>query len=334
MSKIKKKFLIIGSNSFSGASFINLILSKKYEIIGVSRSNEIKKEFLLYRCNQNLKLFKFYKIDINKNKDRNRLYKIIKKFKPHYIINYSAQGMVAQSWAYPEDWYMTNLVSQSILYKNLMKFKFIKKMIHFTTPEVYGSNKKVVKENFNFKPSTPYAVSRAAMDYHLMNFQKNYGLPIIFTRTANIFGPGQQLYRIIPKTFMCAKKKIKLNLHGGGKSIRSFIYMDDVSKATFLILTKGKIGSTYHISTNSFFSIKSVVKKISSIEKVRFKKLFRNEKDRMGKDHSYRLNSSKLKKLGWRPEISFELGLNHTKKWIEKNFKFFKTKKLIYRHKK
>ena len=54
----------------------------------------------------------------------------------------------------------------------------------------------------------------------------------------------------------------------------------------------------------------------------------------MGKDHSYRLNSSKLKKLGWRPEISFELGLNHTKKWIEKNFKFFKTKKLIYRHKK
>ena len=130
------------------------------------------KRILLYRCNQNLKLFKFYKIDINKNKDRNRLYKIIKKFKPHYIINYSAQGMVAQSWAYPEDWYMTNLVSQSILYKNLMKFKFIKKMIHFTTPEVYGSNKKLVKENFNFKPSTPYAVSRAAMDYHLMNFQK------------------------------------------------------------------------------------------------------------------------------------------------------------------
>ncbi len=207
MSKLKKKFLIIGSNSFSGASFIDFILSKKYEVIGVSRSNELKKEFLLYKTNRNIKFFKFYKIDINKIKDRNNLYKIIKKSKPDYIINYSAQGMVAQSWIHPEDWYTTNLVSQSILYKNLIRFKFIKKIIHVTTPEVYGSNNRVIKENFNFKPSTPYAVSRAAMDYHLMNFQKNYDLPIIFTRTANIFGPGQQLYRIIPKTFMCAKKK-------------------------------------------------------------------------------------------------------------------------------
>ena len=331
MAKLKKKFLIIGSNSFSGASFINFALSKKHEVIGVSRSNEIKKEFLLYKSNNNIKFFKFYKIDINKTNDRNKLYKIIKRFKPNFIINYSAQGMVAQSWIHPEDWYTTNLVSQSILYKNFLRFKFIKKIIHVTTPEVYGSNSKLIKENFNFKPSTPYAISRAAMDFHLISLQKNYNLPIIFTRTANIFGPGQQLYRIIPKGFMCAKKKIKLNLHGGGKSIRSFIYMDDVSRATFLISKRGKVGNTYHISTKSFFSIKSIVKKISNLEGVKFQKLTQNEKERIGKDHSYKLDSAKLKKLGWEPEISLEQGLIFTKKWIEKNLQFLK-KKTTYLH--
>lgn len=328
----KKTYLVLGSNSFSGSNFINYLLSKKCKVIGISRSNEIKKEFLPYKNNLNSKLFFFKKVDINK--DISKLIKIIKKYKPSVTINYIAQGMVAESWVNPEHWYRTNVVSQVLLYKELAKFKFIKKFIHVTTPEVYGSTPKLVKENFNFKPSTPYAISRATLDTHLKKLFQNYKLPVIFTRTANVYGPGQQLFRIIPKAFMCSRKKIRLMLHGGGKSLRSFIHISDVSKATYLISKKGKVGDTYHISTKDFISIRQLVKKVAAIEKIPFKKLCVIKKDRIGKDHSYKLNTSKIfKELKWKPLINLNTGLILTKKWIDINYDLFKKLNLDYKHK-
>ena len=328
----KKTYLVLGSNSFSGSNFINYLLSKKCKVIGISRSNEIKKEFLPYKNNLNSKLFFFKKVDINK--DISKLIKIIKKYKPSVTINYIAQGMVAESWVNPEHWYRTNVVSQVLLYKELAKFKFIKKFIHVTTPEVYGSTPKLVKENFNFKPSTPYAISRATLDTHLKKLFQNYKLPVIFTRTANVYGPGQQLFRIIPKAFMCSRKKIRLMLHGGGKSLRSFIHISDVSKATYLISKKGKVGDTYHISTKDFISIRQLVKKVAAIEKIPFKSLCVIKKDRIGKDHSYKLNTSKIfKELKWKPLINLNTGLILTKKWIDINYDLFKKLNLDYKHK-
>ena len=242
--------------------------------------------------------------------------------------------MVEQSWINPEDWYQTNIVSQTIFYKNIQKFKFINKIIHVTTPEVYGSNYQKIKENTKFNPSTPYAISRAAMDLHLLSLYKNFRTPIILTRTSNIYGPGQQLYRIIPKAFMCSKKKIKLNLHGGGNSIRSFIFMDDVSEATYIISKKGKIGETYHISNNEFISIKKLVLVISKMQNISFEKLCNKEADRIGKDKVYKLNFDKLKKLNWKPKVKLNKGLLTTKKWIDNNFNILMKKELHYKHKK
>ena len=331
---MKKRFLIIGSNSFSGSNMINLLLSKKHQVVGVSRSNEIEKEFLNYKQNKNIKKFKFYKIDINKHSQRIKLNDIILKFKPNIVINYSAQGMVEQSWINPEDWYQTNLVSQTIFYKNIQKFRFINKIIHVTTPEVYGSNNQKIKENTKFNPSTPYAISRAAMDLHLLSLYKNFHVPVILTRTSNIYGPGQQLYRIIPKAFICSKKKIKLNLHGGGNSVRSFIFMDDVSEATYILSQKGKIGETYHISNNEFISIKKLVLVISKMQNISFKKLCKKEADRIGKDRVYKLNFDKLKKLNWKPKVKLRKGLLTTKKWIDNNLNILMKKELNYKHKK
>ena len=331
---MNKRFLIIGSNSFSGSNIINLLLSKNHQVIGVSRSNEIEKEFLNYKQNKNIRKFKFYKIDINKHSQRIKLNDIILKFKPNIVINYSAQGMVEQSWINPEDWYQTNLVSQTIFYKNIQKFRFINKIIHVTTPEVYGSNNQKIKENTKFNPSTPYAISRAAMDLHLLSLYKNFHLPIILTRTSNIYGPGQQLYRIIPKALMCSKKKIKLNLHGGGNSVRSFIFMDDVSEATYLLSQKGKIGETYHISNNEFISIKKLVLEISKMQNISFKKLCKKEADRIGKDKAYKLNFDKLKKLNWKPKVKLRKGLLTTKRWMDNNLNILMKKELNYKHKK
>ena len=233
-----KKFLVIGSNSFSGSHFISNALDHGYEVLGVSRSKELDYIFLPYlwkRDNQkSIKLlennFTFHKIDLNFQ--LKELMEIVETFKPTHIVNFAAQGMVAESWVNPTDWYKTNVISQVALHDELRKLKFLKKYVHVTAPEVYGdTGSGWIKENFNFSPSTPYAVSRAACDLHLMSFFKAYDFPVIFTRAANVYGPGQQLYRIIPRTMLYARVGRKMKLHGGGLSTRSFIHMNDVKIA-------------------------------------------------------------------------------------------------------
>lgn len=179
------KVLIIGSNSFAGSDFADYLLSKKFKVFGVSRNKEINKEHLRYKNNINLKNFKFFKIDLNLKKDLNKLIKLIKKQKINYIVNFAAQGMVAESWINPEDWYLTNVVSNSILIKELSKLK-IKKYLNFSTPEVYGHTSSLMKESNIFAPTTPYAISRSAQDLNLFAHYKTYNFPVVFTRAANI----------------------------------------------------------------------------------------------------------------------------------------------------
>ena len=133
---------------------------------------------------------------------------------------------------------------------------------------------------------------------------------------------------------MCSKKKIKLNLHGGGNSVRSFIFMDDVSEATYVLSQKGRIGETYHISNDEFISIKKLVLEISKMQNISFNKLCKKEPDRIGKDKAYKLNFDKLKKLGWKPNVKLRKGLLMTKKWIDKNLIILIKKELHYKHKK
>ena len=129
--------------------------------------------------------------------------------------------------------------------------KNLKKYVQITTPEVYGSTANWINENAEFNPSTPYAVSRAASDMSLKAYINSFDFPAVFTRAANVYGPGQQLYRIIPRTIYSLKFGEKLQLHGGGKSERSFIHINDVCRATMQIMLNAKIGETYHISTNT-----------------------------------------------------------------------------------
>jgi dTDP-glucose 4,6-dehydratase len=83
----------------------------------------------------------------------------------------------------------------------------------------------------------------------LTTFYNNYKFPVIFTRAANVFGPGQQLYRIIPRTVLFFLTGKKLQLHGGGHSVRSFIHMRDVAEGTWLAAQKSPPGEIYHFST-------------------------------------------------------------------------------------
>ena len=329
---MNNKFLVIGSNSFSGAQFIDYLLENNQRVMGVSRSEKLNPVFLPYTSSHNLSNYQFHQIDINTDLDK--LLGLLKQFKPEYIVNFAAQGMVAQSWKTPEHWYQTNVVSQVKLHDSLRNLDFIKKYVHVTTPEVYGSTDGWVTENFNFNPSTPYAVSRAACDLHLMSFFKAYQFPVVFTRAANVYGSGQQLYRIIPRAMLYARLGKKMQLDGGGKSFRSFIHMRDVSDATFKIALAGRVGETYHISTRDYLSIRALVEKIARLTNVQFSELAEVTGDRLGKDQAYLLESKKLRdELGWVDKISLDVGLQYTLSWVDKNLDILKTQNADYVHK-
>ena len=319
-----EKIIVIGSNSFSGATFVRYLLEKGHEVIGLSRSPEYDDVFLPYKWLEG-ELDKFQFEQANLNHDLEKIIKIIEKNKPSYIVNFSALGMVAESWKKPEDWYQTNVVAQVKLHDQLRKLDCIKRYVHVTTPEVYGSTEGWISESFDFKPNTPYAVSRAACDLHLKSFFDAYKFPVVFTRAANVYGPGQQLYRIIPQTILCARLGKKLSLHGGGLSERSFIHMSDVSDATYRIAIKAEAGQTYHISTKRMISIVDLVKKICEMIGINYTDLVVETEERLGKDQSYMLNSEKLREeLEWRDRIDLEEGITTTIEWVDKNLEILK----------
>ncbi len=334
MTEVGQKITVIGSNSFSGASFAAHCLSLGIEVLGISRSAELSGVFLPYKWKNINKAakFKFEKLDLNH--DTEKISGSIQKFRSEYVVNFAAQAMVAQSWEHPEHWYQTNVIGNVKLHDKIRNFNFLKKYVHVSTPEVYGNCTGQVIESTLFNPSTPYAASKAACDLHLRTFFNHYKFPVVFTRAANVYGPGQQLYRIIPRTIFFIKLGKKLQLHGGGNSVRSFIHIQDVSSATLKIAQNAPAGEVYHISTGVYTSIRELVELICVKMKADFSKVVEIADERPGKDAAYLLNSGKLRKeLDWSDHIKLEDGIDETIRWVNENFRELKKQPFEYIHK-
>jgi dTDP-glucose 4,6-dehydratase len=323
---------VIGSNSFSGASYCKFLLEQGYQVIGISRSLEPVDALLPYSWVNGANKVNFFQLDINH--DLAQIENLFDKLKPSHIYNFAAQSMVGQSWDYPEHWFMTNVVS-TIKLHNMLRYKdYLDKYIHISTPEVYGSCSGYIDESQVFNPSTPYAVSRAAADMSLKTFFDVHQFPVISTRAANVYGEGQQLYRIIPRTILYILLGKKLSLHGGGHSELSFIHIDDVSNATHLIAQQGIIGDCYHIATNSTVTIRQLVELVCQEMSADFDEVCQVTDDRKGKDAAYLLNSEKIRnELTWSDKISLEQGISRTIQWAKTNLNYLKKQPLDYIHK-
>jgi dTDP-glucose 4,6-dehydratase len=327
-----QKALVIGSNSFSGSSFCSYLLDQGIDVFGVSRSQSPQDAMLPYKWGNKKGKFVFTQIDLNQ--DLNDLESLMRQHQFSTVYNFAAQSMVGESWDKPDDWMQTNVVSMARLAQRLRHMDFIDKYVHVTTPEVYGSTDGWIKEDTPFNPSTPYAVSRAAGDMLLKIYQESFDIPVVSTRAANVYGPGQQLYRIIPRTIYFLLTGKKLQLHGGGVSTRSFIHMDDVSSATLEIAQSGNVGQTYHISTDRIISIRELVEMICSMLGQTFADHVDIAQERLGKDSAYWLDSSKLKsQLSWADTISLEKGIEQTTHWILANLDQLAKEPTNYVHK-
>jgi dTDP-glucose 4,6-dehydratase len=330
----KNKIILFGSNSFAGRAFIKYCLKKGYHVTATSRSSEVKRKFRIYDSVANKDNFKYIKFDINNLSQRKKIFSYITKNKIQKIIDFSSQSMVGESWEKPEDWIRTNCLGKLKLIESLLNIKHPIKFIRISTPEVYGNNSLPILENDKFSPSTPYAVTQATADNFFNIYSKFKNLNVINLKFANFYGPGQQLYRIIPKTIMYILLKKKLEIHGNGSSIRSFIFSDDFCSAIIKAFKYGKKGQTYNISSTEVVTIKNLVKILCKKMKYPFNKLVYFSKDRLAKDQKYLLNSKKAHKyLSWKNLTTLSKGLNNTIEWYKVNKSNLVTEEFKYHHK-
>lgn len=327
-----KKVLVIGSNSFSGSDFIDYLLElKQYQVIGVSRSKEKSNLFLPYK-KRDLSNFQFYQVDLNR--DLKALDQILDQFQPEYIVNFSAQSEVEPSWKHPHHWFQTNVVAMTNL-ANLLKDKtYLKRYVHISSPEVYGTCNGNITEDAPLNPTTPYAASKAAGDLSLFTFYKNFDLPLVMVRSTNVYGPCQQLFKIIPRSIIYIKSGKKIQLHGGGEAVKSYIHIRDISKGERLVMEQGSVGEIYHLSPERGVQVKEVVQKICDQLQVPFSEVVEIVEERLGQDKAYTIDSSKAKQeLNWSCEISIDDGLKQTISWIESEFSNIMNQPLEYIHK-
>ena len=325
------KVVVIGSNSFSGSHFVNLILERtNCEVIGISRSPEKNAIFLPY-IKKGSDRFSFYQMDLNKNLDE--MMELFDQRRPDVIVNFAAQGEVGHSWENPQQWFKTNCIGIVNLTYNLKDKEYLNRYVHISTPEVYGNCEEVALESAPYNPSTPYAASKAAGDLFLFVLVKNFNFPLIMIRSTNVYGPHQQLFKIIPRSIIYMKMGKKIQLHGGGGAIKSFIHIRDVSDGIYRAIEKGRVGEIYHLSPESGCSVRSIVEMISKKMGLDFDQVTETVGERLGQDARYVIDSTKARnELGWKPCISIDEGLDEVIEWINHDWKTIVQQPLEYIH--
>ena len=312
------KIAVLGCHSFAGSWLVKSALDKGFKVLGINRSELSHNIFCAFRGHLTFDNFSFLQADINNDLDK--VLEKIKMEQPEIIVDFAGQGMVSPSWETPEQWYQTNLISKVKIVNSLLGQSWLKGYIRVSTPEVYGPTSGKVNENTVYAPSTPYAISHAAIDSHMMSFHLHRDFPLMLGRFANFYGEHQQLYRIIPRALYCAISEEILNLEGGGYSVRAFIHAEDVSRGILSMIEKGKLGEIYHFSTDEHVSIRDLVGKISSITGNCWDSFVKEAPDRLGKDAAYKLSCKKaFDELGWKANITLQEGLTRCFDWIQNN---------------
>ena len=326
--KIKTKIIVTGGLGFIGSNLIELLIKKNFYVINIDKVS-YSSNFYNVKDFQKNKNYRFIKCDIlNKNK----ISKILNKEKPDALFNLAAESHVDRSIESPYPFIKNNIVGVFNLlesvkgyYKLNKKFKFI----HISTDEVYGDViKGRTKENHPYKPSSPYAASKASSDHLVYSYYHTYKMPVIITNCSNNYGPKQHPEKLIPKLIYNIINDIDLPIYGDGKNSREWIYVEDHCAALIEVFKKGKIGEFYNIGSNENINNIIICSKLIKI----FKKLnYKSKskiifiKDRPGHDRRYALNSNKIiNKIKWSRKIKIDNGLDKTVKWYLKNKLYFK----------
>ena len=324
-----KKIIVTGGLGFIGSNLIDLLLKKNYYVINIDKVTYSSNFYNTKEFN-NYKNYKFIKCDIGNDKIK----KIFFQYKPSCIFNLAAETHVDRSIDDPKNFIQSNIVGVYNLLENFKKYYEKNRktcLVHVSTDEVYGD---ILtgrsSENYPYKPSSPYAASKASSDHLVYSYVRTYGIPAMITNCSNNYGPKQHPEKLIPKLIYNILNDKNLPIYGEGKNSREWIYVKDHCEALIKVFQKGKIGEFYNIGSNFNLNNIEISKTLIDISKKKIN-IGKNVKisfvkDRPGHDIRYALNSNKImNKLKWKSKTSFIKGINLTLDWYLENRAYYKT---------
>ena len=323
---MNKNIIVTGGLGFIGSNLIDLLISKKYSVINLDKVSYSSNFYNLKEHKNNTK-YKFIKCDLNSKKILN----ILLKYKPICIFNLAAETHVDRSIDGPKNFINSNVLGTFNLLEAFKTFssKHNSKLVHISTDEVYGDILKGRSdENYSYKPSSPYAASKAASDHLVYSYIRTYKIPAIISNCSNNYGPKQHPEKLIPKLIYNIINNKELPIYGKGKNSREWLHVKDHCMALFKVFEKGKIGEFYNIGSNKNLNNIQITKALIKIAKnfiaIGHRVKIKFIADRPGHDQRYALNSNKIKKkLKWKPQIKFDNGLKETFLWYLNNKKYY-----------
>ncbi len=332
---MSKNVLITGGAGFIGSQVVRQFLNNypDYTIVNYDK--------LTYAGNlENLRdvekkaNYHFVKGDIL---DVELMLSTIKKFNVDSIIHLAAESHVDRSIHNPDEFAITNIVgtiralkaAQTAWHDNYAGKMFY----HISTDEVYGSIATgYFTETTSLDPRSPYSASKASSDHFVLAFNNTYGLPSMISRCSNNYGPYHFPEKLIPLIINNIVNNKPLPVYGKGENVRDWLYVEDHARAIDAIFHKGKSGEIYNIGGNNEWKNIDVVKLLCTIvdkklgrEAGTSSKLITYVKDRPGHDLRYAIDPGKtISETGWRPETSFEDGIEKTVDWYLNNENWLK----------
>lgn len=310
----RKDLLITGGCGFIGSNFIRYILEKHpdYRIKNIDK--------LTYAGNpDNLKgldgqpNYSFIRGDICDPATVNMAMEGVDT-----VVHFAAESHVDRSIESGYEFVRTNDLGTLVLL-NAALARGVRRFVHVSTDEVYGSILYgSFKETDLLNPSSPYSASKAGSDLLVRAFFQTHGLPVIITRCTNNFGPYQHPEKLIPLFITNLLQDRKVPLYGTGKNVRDWIYVIDHCSAIDFLLENGKLGEIYNIgSGNEKTNLEITEMLLEMLGSDRA--MVQHVEDRKGHDLRYSLDSSRIRKLGWRPVHDFDSAMRETVEWYRTN---------------
>jgi dTDP-glucose 4,6-dehydratase len=310
-------YAILGGDGVFGLHMAKYLLDNNLaeKVICIGR-NQRKPEVYSLGVGNNDSRYKYYQVHILHETDI--LMRILDKEEPECIINFAALAY-ATSWDDSFRYYDANVIALAKITELIRNRNYFKHWMQIGSSEVYGpAINGPSKETDAPNPTSPYAVSKLTGDLHLKTYFNSLGFPMNIIRPSNAYGPGQQLYRLIPRAAYCALRNKQFPLEGGGLVEKSFLHAADMADAIHKIIENAPLGEIYNAGTESSTSIRNIVQLISSRAKIDFNKFVIITEGRKTEDSRYWLDNHKItSELNWKPKISLEEGLDEVVEWVQ-----------------
>ncbi|HZM60303.1 MAG TPA: dTDP-glucose 4,6-dehydratase [Vicinamibacterales bacterium] len=234
------------------------------------------------------------------------------------VVHFAAETHVDRSILAAGDFIRTDVEGTWVLLEAARRAPALRRFVQISTDEVYGSVPAgASRETDELKPRNPYAASKAGADRLAYSYWATYQVPVIVTRASNNYGPYQFPEKVIPLFATNAIDDIPVPLYGDGRNVRDWLHVDDHCRAIDLLIDQGITGDVYNIGGgNEVMNVDLTHRILEALGKPT--SLIKPVADRPGHDRRYCLDTSKLRALGWAPQVPFEDGLRRTVEWYRR----------------